>query len=59
MKTQRIPTSQAAPGMIVADDVYTFNNQLIISAGTSLTDKMITRLKFYSIKNVLISLAEN
>ncbi len=59
MKTQRIPTIQAAPGMIVADDVYTFNNQLIISAGTSLTDKMITRLKFYSIKNVLISLAEN
>lgn len=59
MKTQKIPIAQAAPGMIVADDVYTFNNQLIISAGMSLTDKMITRLKFYSIKYILISLSED
>lgn len=59
MKTQKIPTSQATPGMIIADDVYTFNNQLIISTGTSLTDKMITRLKFYSIKNIIISLPED
>lgn len=58
MKTQKIPTSQAAPGMVIADDVYTFNNQLIISAGTTLTDKVITRLKFYSIKSIVIALPE-
>ncbi len=54
MKTSKIPVSQAAPGMVVADNVYTFSNQLIISEGTKLTDKIITRLKFYSINQIQI-----
>ena len=31
MKTTRIFASQAVPGMVVAEDVYTFNNQMIIN----------------------------
>lgn len=58
MKKIRILTSQATPGMIIADDVYTMTNQLIISAGTTITDKVITRLKFYSIHQIYISLDE-
>ena len=50
MKSVKILTRQASPGMVIANDIYTFNNQLIIPTGTVLTDKVITRLKFYSIK---------
>lgn len=59
MKKIRILTSQAVPGMVIADDVYTMTNQLIISADTVVTDKVITRLKFYSIHQISISVDEN
>lgn len=58
MKTVRIPISQAIPGAISADDVYSSNHQLIISKGTTLTRKIITSLKFYSILDLSI-LAED
>lgn len=54
MNTNKLSTSQVAPGMTVAEDVYTFNNQLIIQKDTVLTDKIITRLKFYSIQKVTV-----
>ncbi len=59
MKRLRILTSQATPGMLAADDVFTENNQLIISAGTTITDKVITRLKFYSIHQISIFVEDN
>lgn len=59
MKTVKIPVSQLSPGMIVADNVYTFSNQLIIQAGTQLSDKIITRLKFYSVDMVHIRVEDN
>lgn len=59
MKTAKIPVSQLTPDMIVADSVYTFNNQLIIQQGTRLSDKIITRLKFYSIEQVRIQIEDN
>ncbi len=40
---------QAVPGMIVAEDIYTKDNHLVIVKGTTLTDKSITRLEFYSV----------
>lgn len=49
MNTLKILTSQAKPGMIVSDDVYTKDLHLIIAKDTALTDNIITRLKFYSI----------
>ena len=58
MKTKRILTSQATPGMIVADDIYTFNNQMIIAKGSRLTNRAITRLKFYSINDIRIEYSE-
>lgn len=58
MNTTRIFASQAVPGMVVAEDVYTFNNQMIIAAGTVLDDKMITRMKFYSVATIIINKEE-
>lgn len=53
-----ISTNEAVPGMIVSQDIYTFNNQLLIGARTPLTDRIITRLKFYAISKIEI-LEEN
>lgn len=49
MNIFKILISQAVPGMIVAVDVYTRDDHLIIAKDTTLTDKIITRLEFYSI----------
>jgi hypothetical protein len=46
MKPQKILTSQAIPGMVVAEDIYTKDLKLIVAKDTVLTDKMITRLNF-------------
>ncbi|BCJ96854.1 HD family phosphohydrolase [Anaerocolumna cellulosilytica] len=54
MRTRRISIRQAAPGMVAADDVYNSSNQMVISRGTLLTDKIITRLKFYCISDLNI-----
>lgn len=58
MKTKKILVSQAVPGMIIANNVFTFSDQLIISEGTKLTDKIITRLKFYSINQISVQVQE-
>lgn len=49
MGKQRISIRQAQPGLIVADDIYNSSNQLVISKGVMLTERIITRLKFNSI----------
>ena len=54
MKTLRIPINQAVPGLVVAEDIYSANNQLIISKNTVLNRKIITRLRFYLINEFLI-----
>lgn len=51
---RKVNVANLIPGMITAEDVYTYNNQLIVQKGTELTDKTITRLEFYSIINVRI-----
>ncbi len=50
----RILTQDLVPGMIISEDVYTFNNQLILPKDMVLTDKAITRLEFYSILSVRV-----
>ena len=40
--------------MVVAEDVYTYNNQLVLLKDTELTDKSITKLEFYSILSVRV-----
>lgn len=59
MKIQKILTSQAVPGMICARDIFTFNNLLLIGMNTPLTDRIITRLKFYSIEKLPVFVKED
>lgn len=40
--------------MVVAADIHTEDNHLVISEGTALSDKIITRLEFYSITELLV-----
>lgn len=51
---RRVRTSDLVPGMITAEDVFTYNGQMILPKGLTLTDKAITRLEFYSILSVRI-----
>lgn len=51
---KRVSTMDLVPGMVTAEDVYTYSNQLILPKGLVLTDKTITKLEFYSIINVRI-----
>jgi len=57
MKRVRIQDLQ--PGMVVATDVYNRQDQLVLSAGTVLTEKIISRLSIYSIYFVRIKKVEN
>lgn len=59
MKTKIIPVKDAVPGMIVAHDIYTFNNVLLIDRGSALSDRVITRLMFYNVESVEILLKED
>lgn len=51
---KRVRTADLVPGMVTAEDVYSYNGQLILPKGLVLTDKAITKLEFYSIINVRI-----
>ncbi len=51
---KRVRTAELRPGMKTAEDVYSYNNQMILPQDTILTDKMITRLEFYSILSIQI-----
>lgn len=52
---KRVSLANLVPGMVTAEDVFTYNNQLIVAKNTSLTDKIITRLEFYSILSVRVA----
>ena len=51
---KRVKTSDLLPGMVTAEDVLNYNNQLILPKGLILTDKTITKLAFYSILSVRV-----
>ncbi len=54
MDVVRVMTDQAKAGMTVANDIYSSNDQLIISKDTVLDDRMITRLRLYHIFGILV-----
>lgn len=56
MRIKTIPAKEAAPDMVLAEDVYSFSGQNIIPNGTVLTNRSITRLKFYSIPEIKIQI---
>lgn len=51
---KKVNVTNLIPGMVTAEDVFTYNNQLIVQKGVILTDKTITRLEFYSIISIRI-----
>lgn len=51
---KRISTRNLVPGMVTAEDVFTYNNQLILAKGLVLTDKAITKLEFYSVLSIRV-----
>lgn len=51
---RRVSTAQLMPGMVTAEDVYNYNDSLILPKGLILTDRSITKLEFYSIINVRV-----
>lgn len=52
---RRLSTLQLIPGMTVARDVTSYDQQLVMPAGTQLTDKLITRLDLYGILTVYVN----
>jgi len=56
MKTRQISLRIAKPGMIVGEDIYTASNHLVIVQGTTLTEQIIARLRFYEITSFHIAL---
>lgn len=51
---KRLYTLQLVPGMTIAENVLSFNQQLIIPKSTVLTDKLITKLELYGILTVYV-----
>lgn len=52
---KRIMTKQLVPGMVIAENVYSINNnQLIMEKGTVLSDKAIAKLGYYTVINVFV-----
>lgn len=54
MAKTRISLRNLTPNMVVANDVYTMHDQLIIPQHTVLNDEIINKLKSYSIPYVVI-----
>lgn len=51
---KRISTLELIPEMIIAEDVLSFNRQLIMAKGTVLNDSLITKLDLYGILTVYV-----
>ena len=51
---KRVSTENLVPGMITAEDIYTYSNHQILPKGLVLTDKSITKLEFYSILSIRV-----
>lgn len=55
----KIKTAFAEPGMIIGQNVMSTSDYLIAGKGSVLTDRMITRLKFYSVEEIVIVTPES
>ena len=59
MAAKRILTSRATQNMIVADDVYTSDDKLVIPEGTVLTEDLIDSLKEYGVFAIRIKVDDD
>ena len=51
---KRVKVSQLVPGMVTAEDVYNYSDQLVLPKGLVLNDQSITKLEFYAIMSIRI-----
>ena len=51
---RKLEIAELIPGMVIAENVVTFRNQLLYPAGYRLTEKAITKIAFYSIPYVSV-----
>ena len=51
---RKLSTMQLIPGMTIAQDVFSYEHDLLLSQGTELNDKLITKLGLYGILTVYI-----
>lgn len=51
---KRLSTLQLLPGMIVAENVLSFDRKLVMAKGTVLTDNLITKLDLYGLLTVFV-----
>lgn len=49
---KRLSITQLIPGMIVAEDIYDLDHELLVPKGTMLTDRLITKLDLYGILTI-------
>lgn len=57
VKTQKLKLRNLIPGMVVAEDIYDIQDQLIVPMHSVLTDGIIERLEYYEVS--WISVVEN
>jgi len=51
---RKLDISELIPGMVVAENIVNFRNDLLYPAGYRLTDKAITKLAFYSVPFICV-----
>jgi putative nucleotidyltransferase with HDIG domain len=51
---KRVKVAELTPGMVTAEDVYNYNDQLVLPKGLSLTEQSIERLETFSIMSIRI-----
>lgn len=51
---RRVGVSSLQAGMVTAEDIYNYNNQLIVPKGLVLDDKTIAKLDYYSILSIRV-----
>ncbi len=54
MTKKRLRTRDLTVGMIVADDIYSLNGQLILAKHSILSERLLAKLNFYSIPTVTV-----
>lgn len=59
MEVKRVSINDAAPGMLVADNIINSVNQLIVPKDSLLTDKAIARMRFHSIQRFKIYVGDD
>lgn len=53
-KIERIPISRAVPGMELAKDIYSRNDQMVLGRGSILDAQKISKIMFYSVETITV-----